>query len=171
MGAHGTAGKPFVFHSDPSHGWLRVSIREYYAVGLTLEDISSCSYIDSRSLFLEEDGDAGVFLNAWRKANGGADPAYVERDSDSRSYIRWKPSVVRLGDFPISELGLLAVLRTIQSRAVTRLSESKRSDVVIRLNRIRAGLQEWKGRNALTFGRLETGHAVARVIADDFGLL
>ncbi len=54
------------FHCDPGHAWLEVSIAQLCMVGLGQRDFSTCSYVarDGR-MFLEEDCDAGKFINAY----------------------------------------------------------------------------------------------------------
>ncbi len=83
--------KTFTFYSDPGHGWLAVSYFDVLAVGLDTKDFSDCSYVKGNTLFLEEDLDAGVFLNAWKKLgftykiNETNEP---NRDSFIRRYSR-----------------------------------------------------------------------------------
>ncbi len=91
MSALGTAANPLVFHADASHGWLRVPLGELSTVGLTLASFSTFSYVDHRSAYLEEDGDAGVYLKAWRAKHGGK-PEYIEVDDGYSSPIRNKRS-------------------------------------------------------------------------------
>ena len=52
-------------YSDPSHGWLKVSVEEINQLGIT-QDITAYSYIsaDGKYAFLEEDQDAELFINA-----------------------------------------------------------------------------------------------------------
>ncbi len=52
--------KQFIFINDPGHAWLVVPLAEVRASGA---DISDCSYIRGDTAFLEEDCDAGAFLN------------------------------------------------------------------------------------------------------------
>lgn len=77
----------FVFHSDPSHGWLEVGLSDLAAVGLSVKDISPYSYRKRDRLFLEEDCDASKFLSAYKQRHGVA-PILVD------SYMG--------GDFPES---------------------------------------------------------------------
>lgn len=51
------------FYSDPSHGWLKVAREELETLGI-LDKISAYSYQRDNFVYLEEDLDAGVFLNA-----------------------------------------------------------------------------------------------------------
>jgi hypothetical protein len=58
---------PFTFHEDPGHGWLAVDVETAQAIGLTPEDFSNCSYRLGTTLYLEEDADATLFAENWRK--------------------------------------------------------------------------------------------------------
>ena len=54
----------YVFHEDPGHGWLEVSL---YALGVLklTNKVSAYSYIRGTSVFLEEDCDAPLFIKAY----------------------------------------------------------------------------------------------------------
>jgi hypothetical protein len=52
----------YVFHEDSGHGWLEVPSREIKAMGLGGR-ITPCSYVFQDKAYLEEDVDAGTFLN------------------------------------------------------------------------------------------------------------
>ena len=49
-----------VWITDPGHAWLRVPIGDYAASGI---QASSSSYIDAEYVYLEEDADAGLYLD------------------------------------------------------------------------------------------------------------
>ena len=49
-----------VWITDPGHAWLRVPIGDYAASGI---QASSFSYIDAEYVYLEEDADAGLYLD------------------------------------------------------------------------------------------------------------
>ncbi len=58
-----SAQQAYVFFNDAGHAWLRVPIAEL--VGLSIADqITTCSYINGKYAYLEEDVDAGIFLRA-----------------------------------------------------------------------------------------------------------
>lgn len=61
--------KVYNFISDPGHGWLEVPVEEVKALAL---DITPYSYVDNRKglAYLEEDLDAGVFVNAAAERDG-----------------------------------------------------------------------------------------------------
>jgi hypothetical protein len=52
----------YVFHQDSGHGWLEVPVREIRAMGLEGR-ITPCSYVYQDKAYLEEDMDAGTFLD------------------------------------------------------------------------------------------------------------
>jgi len=58
----------FVFIEDPGHAWLPVKRSLLSELGVA-GDISRYSYQDGGMVYLEEDRDAGVFLEAWKQAN------------------------------------------------------------------------------------------------------
>lgn len=62
--------KTYIFHSDPGHGWLAVKRKECEELGI-LDKISSCSYVSDsgKTIYLEEDCDAPLFLSAKRERN------------------------------------------------------------------------------------------------------
>ena len=49
-----------VWITDPGHAWLRVPLADYAASGI---QASSSSYIDADYVYLEEDADAGLYLD------------------------------------------------------------------------------------------------------------
>jgi hypothetical protein len=54
-----------VMHSDPGHAWLAVKLSELDMLGIR-NDISSYSYVKGKTVYLEEDCDAGKFIEAMR---------------------------------------------------------------------------------------------------------
>ena len=61
--------KQLVYIQDSGHGWLEVPYAELVELGIQ-NDISSCSYIEGSNVYLEEDCDMWVYLNAVRDKNG-----------------------------------------------------------------------------------------------------
>jgi len=55
--------KIYVFHSDAQHGWLAVKRAELVRLGI-LDQISRCSYERGKTVYLEEDCDAPIFIKA-----------------------------------------------------------------------------------------------------------
>ena len=62
--------RTFKFYSDPSHGWLAVPIDYLLDVDINAEQISMYSYIKGKTVYLEEDCDAGKFIAAWEATYG-----------------------------------------------------------------------------------------------------
>jgi len=74
------------FYSDGGHGWLKVPITELERLQIQ-NQISSASYMRKGSSYLEEDCDAGIFIDAKQ----GTGENYEEKNhsqSDSSSKIR-----------------------------------------------------------------------------------
>ena len=77
----------FHYYSDPGHGWLKVKISLLEELGIA-DQISSYSYVMGEYAYLEEDADATLFMNTWRKT--GRPYEFVEHctEGDRRSTIR-----------------------------------------------------------------------------------
>jgi len=58
------------FHTDPGHGWLEVPHAELKELGIDSK-ISEYSYHNSGIVYLEEDCDAGVFIDAIKAKHPG----------------------------------------------------------------------------------------------------
>lgn len=86
--------RTFVLHSDPGHSWLAVPMSYLRELGIAGE-ISSFSYMQGRTAYLEEDCDAGSFWEAW-KAHHGMVPR-IRESYRERSHVRrmapYSPSV------------------------------------------------------------------------------
>ena len=74
-----------VLHSDPGHAWLAVKLSEIKMLGIQT-DISSYSYVKGKTAYLEEDCDAGKFIDAMRAK--GIEVAVKEGACRDRSPIR-----------------------------------------------------------------------------------
>lgn len=82
---------PYTFHADPGHAWLEVPVTDVYELGLRLDDFSPYSYMHANHVYLEEDCDAGVFLNMYRERKGmnpAIDEKWVDHDHPIRTYKR-----------------------------------------------------------------------------------
>lgn len=84
----------FDFYSDPGHGWLRVKRHLVMDLGIG-QRITRFSFERGQWVYLEEDCDAGVFLEALRARPG--DYAFSvrehcsrQRESKIRSYARYR---------------------------------------------------------------------------------
>lgn len=53
----------YTFYEDPGHGWLAVPKAELVSLGID-ERITSCSYMDRDTAYLEEDCDFATFVAA-----------------------------------------------------------------------------------------------------------
>lgn len=65
------------FVHDPGHGWLRVPRSELAILGIAGE-ISACSYVNGRFVYLEQDADLGTYMVA-RLEQGYPEPRTVEQ--------------------------------------------------------------------------------------------
>lgn len=88
--------RQYHFFEDPGHGWLRVPIKDIIQLGLKNE-ISRFSYINGRNVFLEEDSDAGKFIEEL-KARSVTILPFIEHITDNDSRIRsfqpYDPSLI-----------------------------------------------------------------------------
>jgi len=78
--------KIFDFYSDPSHGWLKVKKSELKELGIE-KKITGYSYQKGEWVYLEEDCDASIFLDAFEKIIM-AKYKIKNHISDKRSEIR-----------------------------------------------------------------------------------
>ena len=85
-----TINTGYKFYSDPGHGWLAVSFKNFFAVGAKLEDVSNFSYARGKTLYLEEDCDAGVFIKAFREKMG-TDPVFFEKFHERTAIRSYQP--------------------------------------------------------------------------------
>lgn len=77
--------RKLTFLSDGGHGWLSVTLKDVAALGVAA-DISTYSHMNERRAFLEEDCDAGIFMDAAKAA--GWDITIKESDT-SMSGPHW----------------------------------------------------------------------------------
>ncbi len=95
--------RTFVFHNDPGHAWLEVPMGMIIRFGLE-EKISSCSYRNGETAYLEEDCDAPLFLRTLESAGVPykIKEAY-EENTPIRGYGRYT-SALRLTPETVMEL-------------------------------------------------------------------
>lgn len=74
------------FHSDASHGWLAVKLTLVRELGLA-NKISQYSYMQGKTAYLEEDGDAVEFIKAFID-RFGFEPKIKDLDPKDYSPIR-----------------------------------------------------------------------------------
>ena len=79
----------FVYYQDPGHGWIEVDTQLLNTLGIASK-ISGYSYISGTTVYLEEDCDAGTFLQAF-EAKHGKKPELISRYSED-TFIRDLPS-------------------------------------------------------------------------------
>ena len=72
----------YTFHSDNGHGWLQVSKNELVNLGIE-NSISRYSYRNKNDVFLEEDCDASLFVNAMENKGIKIKYTYVKVNGDS----------------------------------------------------------------------------------------
>lgn len=77
----------FNFHSDPAHGWLAVKLHLVRELGLATA-ISSFSYMQGQTAYLEEDRDATIFIKAFTERFGFAPTIVDLGQKNSSSPIR-----------------------------------------------------------------------------------
>lgn len=78
--------RTFKFYSDPSHGWVAVKRRHLVDLGL-INTISVFSYQRGATVYLEEDCDARLFAESYKKKFGKY-PIYKESHTNNVSPIR-----------------------------------------------------------------------------------
>ncbi len=77
--------KTIHFYEDPGHGWGKVGLKELVDLGID-QEISTYSYQRNGWVFLEEDLDLGIYLQALRAR--GIEPKFVEHHTNRVSRIR-----------------------------------------------------------------------------------
>lgn len=81
--------RTFTVYTDPGHGWIKVPAASIKELGLKAADFSVYSYIDDGHMFLEEDCDAGKFLDAFA-AKHGFEAKQTVRSCNGQSRVRSK---------------------------------------------------------------------------------
>jgi len=82
----------YIFYSDSGHGWLKVKRSELEELNIA-DKISFYSYQSGKSVYLEEDCDAGVFINAKRAK--GKDIIIKDKYINDPCFIRRLPCYKR----------------------------------------------------------------------------
>ena len=72
-------------YEDPGHGWLRVTRQELQKLGI-IDKISKYSYQKGDYVYLEEDCDMSIFLEAKEARNEPVE--YREHCTNNNSFIR-----------------------------------------------------------------------------------
>jgi len=79
--------KKYRFISDPGHAWLEVPKADVYAAGIA-QEISGYSYIHGKYVYLEEDCDAGLFIDAVKLTKDNIIDVYKDQ-VEIRDYQSW----------------------------------------------------------------------------------
>jgi hypothetical protein len=61
--------KTYIIHSDPGHAWIAVKRAELISLGI-LDQVTRFSYQHGKTVYLEEDIDAGLFISAYEAQHG-----------------------------------------------------------------------------------------------------
>ena len=78
--------KTFNFYIDPGHAWL--AVKRTLLIEMNIADkVSNYSYQRGKTVYLEEDCDARLFVESYR-VNFGCAPIHVEKYTDKDSPIR-----------------------------------------------------------------------------------
>ena len=85
--------KHYKFFSDSGHGYLEVTLEELKSLGID-KDISPYSFTRNGLVYLEEDCDYSLFIDAKAKANESFDYTTISIDGDApcRGYSRYQPN-------------------------------------------------------------------------------
>jgi len=75
------------FIQDPAHGWISVKRSDLKLLGIE-DEISPFSYQKGNRVYLEEDRDAGIYLDKAKQA--GWEIALNESFTNRRSWVRYQ---------------------------------------------------------------------------------
>lgn len=83
--------KNYIMHEDEGHAWLAVKRKELEDLGI-IDKISSYSYQKGQIVYLEEDRDFGLFVNAIgeKRANNLKMKGSYHKVSPIRNYQRFQ---------------------------------------------------------------------------------
>lgn len=82
-----TFTRTLAVHIDPGHGWLKVPRDLLRQLGIERK-VSHCSYQRGDYVYLEEDCDAPLFIEAFKAARPGIELKFRTRYAEQRSRIR-----------------------------------------------------------------------------------
>lgn len=79
-------------HSDPGHAWLAVKENDLYKLGIR-DKITEFSFQNGKTVYLEEDCDAGTFIQACKEHGINIEVVELKPRTYSpvRYYERFKP--------------------------------------------------------------------------------
>ena len=83
------------WQTDPGHGWLQIPKETFKELKINPVEVSGCSYHNSAYVFLEEDCDAELAINAFRAAGVTDDalrriPTYYLENTFVRRCKHWE---------------------------------------------------------------------------------
>lgn len=76
----------FNVYADPGHAWVKVPVALLISLHIA-DKITRCSYIRGEHVFLEEDCDLTIFVNAYKEKTGKM-PVFKEHHGNKQSRIR-----------------------------------------------------------------------------------
>lgn len=92
--------KKYHVYSDSGHGWVKVKFTDLIKLDI-VDKISPYSYARGSNVYLEEDCDAGVLINALR--GKGIEPQWIghhtNKQSKIRSYMHYIPPISLNGSY------------------------------------------------------------------------
>lgn len=80
------------YYTDPGHGWLRVTLTDLADLNMMAGDFSQYSYRQGNYVYLEENCDAGKFIDAYKEKHGH-EPEMCHIHTDHDSIIRSMPRI------------------------------------------------------------------------------
>ena len=105
--------KVFKFYQDAGHGWLTVKIGLLEKLEIA-NNISSCSYTNGKTVYLEEDRDLALFKNAYEKVYGPFETKVT--DHGNKSWVRNMSHYVAnedIEDIPVVDEDLMRTIEGI----------------------------------------------------------
>lgn len=82
--------KKLTVYTDPGHGWVKVKFSELLKYGIAYK-VSRASYVRGDYVYLEEDCDAGLYIEALKAAGYTVSQniKWTNRSSKIRNYMRY----------------------------------------------------------------------------------
>jgi hypothetical protein len=116
--------KKYYCHIDAGHGWLAVKRKELLALGV-LHLISRSSYQRGKTVYLEEDCDASIFLDAMEKRGTPVDQKDFKESYQEYSRIRSYDSFMILPeDLPLLKQDMRQTLANSWSKCIKEHKQS-----------------------------------------------
>ena len=81
--------RKYDFYTDPGHGWMKVKREELKELGV--ENVTGYSYERGEFVYLEEDRDASIFIDALERKSG----ENFEENKHLKQHISDKNSKIR----------------------------------------------------------------------------